>query len=78
MLYRMYTRWVERHGFKLKLLDMLDGEEAGTPPLLNHPVLPQLQFSSSHILLLLQQYLQNYSSCPCPLPFICLGFMYSL
>ena len=29
MLYRMYTRWVERHGFKLKLLDMLDGEEAG-------------------------------------------------
>lgn len=29
MLYRMYTRWVERHGFKLKVLDILEGEEAG-------------------------------------------------
>ena len=29
MLYRMYTRWAERHGFKYKLLDYLDGEEAG-------------------------------------------------
>ena len=29
MLYRMYTRWAERHGFKVKVLDMLDGEEAG-------------------------------------------------
>ena len=29
MLYRMYTRWAERHGMKYKLLDMLDGEEAG-------------------------------------------------
>lgn len=29
MLYRMYTRWAERHGFKVKLLDYLDGEEAG-------------------------------------------------
>lgn len=29
MLYRMYTRWAERHGFKLKLLDLLEGEEAG-------------------------------------------------
>ncbi|MCI9455731.1 MAG: peptide chain release factor 2 [Oscillospiraceae bacterium] len=29
MLYRMYTRWAERHGFKLKLLDMLEGDEAG-------------------------------------------------
>ncbi len=29
MLYRMYTRWAERHGFKYKLLDWLDGEEAG-------------------------------------------------
>ncbi|MDL2300710.1 peptide chain release factor 2 [Clostridiaceae bacterium OttesenSCG-928-D20] len=29
MLYRMYTRWAERHGFKCKVLDYLDGEEAG-------------------------------------------------
>ena len=29
MLYRMYTRWAERHGCKYKLLDYLDGEEAG-------------------------------------------------
>jgi len=29
MLYRMYTRWAERHGMKMKLLDWLDGEEAG-------------------------------------------------
>jgi len=29
MLYRMYTRWAERHGFKLKVLDILEGEEAG-------------------------------------------------
>ena len=29
MLYRMYTRWGERRGFKVKLLDWLDGEEAG-------------------------------------------------
>lgn len=29
MLYRMYTRWAERHGFKHKLLDWLDGDEAG-------------------------------------------------
>ena len=29
MLYRMYTRWAERHGFTVKLLDWLDGEEAG-------------------------------------------------
>ena len=29
MLYRMYTRWAERRGFKYKLLDYLDGEEAG-------------------------------------------------
>lgn len=30
MLYRMYTRYCERRGFKLKLLDYLDGDEAGT------------------------------------------------
>jgi len=29
MLYRMYTRWAEKSGFKVKLLDWLDGEEAG-------------------------------------------------
>jgi len=29
MLYRMYTHWAERHGFKYKILDYLDGEEAG-------------------------------------------------
>jgi len=29
MLYRMYTRWAERHGMTYKILDYLDGEEAG-------------------------------------------------
>jgi len=29
MLYRMYTRYAERHGFKVKVLDYLDGDEAG-------------------------------------------------
>ena len=29
MLYRMYNHWSERHGFKTKLLDYLDGDEAG-------------------------------------------------
>jgi peptide chain release factor 2 len=29
MLYRMYTRWVEAHGFTYKILDYLDGDEAG-------------------------------------------------
>ena len=29
MLYRMYVRWGERHGFNVKLVDWLDGEEAG-------------------------------------------------
>lgn len=29
MLVRMYTHWGERHNFKVKLLDFLDGEEAG-------------------------------------------------
>ncbi|MBS1473870.1 MAG: peptide chain release factor 2 [Massilimaliae sp.] len=29
MLYRMYTRWSERHGFRYKILDYLDGDEAG-------------------------------------------------
>ena len=29
MLYRMYTRYCERRGFKLTVLDYLDGEEAG-------------------------------------------------
>ncbi len=29
MLYRMYCRWGERHKYKVKTLDYLDGEEAG-------------------------------------------------
>ena len=29
MLYRMYCRWGERHGYQVKTLDYLDGEEAG-------------------------------------------------
>ena len=29
MLYRMYSRWAERKGFSLEVLDYLDGEEAG-------------------------------------------------
>ena len=29
MLYRMYTHYAERHGFKYELLDWLDGDEAG-------------------------------------------------
>ena len=29
MLYRMYTRWGEKRGFNVKLLDWLDGDEAG-------------------------------------------------
>ena len=29
MLYRLYTRWGEAHGFNVKLIDWLDGDEAG-------------------------------------------------
>ena len=29
MLYRMYTMYAEKNGFKVKVLDVLDGEEAG-------------------------------------------------
>ncbi len=29
MLYRMYTRWAERNGFTVEVLDYLDGDEAG-------------------------------------------------
>ena len=29
MLYRMYTRWAERHGYTYKIMDYQDGEEAG-------------------------------------------------
>ncbi len=29
MLYRMYTRWAEKKGFSLEVLDFLDGDEAG-------------------------------------------------
>ncbi len=29
MLYRMYQRWADKHKFKVTVLDLLDGEEAG-------------------------------------------------
>ena len=29
MLYRMYTRWAERHGFAYKIMDYQEGDEAG-------------------------------------------------
>jgi len=29
MLMRMYSRWIERHGFQASVLDLQDGEEAG-------------------------------------------------
>lgn len=29
MLYRMYTRWAEAHGFQVEVLDQLEGDEAG-------------------------------------------------
>lgn len=29
MLYRMYSRWAEKKGFDLEVLDLLDGDEAG-------------------------------------------------
>ena len=29
MLFRMYSRWSERHGYKVSLVDMLDGDGAG-------------------------------------------------
>ncbi len=29
MLYRMYTRWAERNGYTYKIVDYLDGDEAG-------------------------------------------------
>ena len=29
MLYRLYTRWGEAHGYNVKLIDWLDGDEAG-------------------------------------------------
>ena len=29
MLYRMYTRWVDKKGFSMEVLDYLEGEEAG-------------------------------------------------
>ena len=29
MLYRMYTRWAEKHNFTVEVLDILDGDEAG-------------------------------------------------
>ena len=32
MLYRMYTHWTEQHGLSYKILDYLDGDEAGINP----------------------------------------------
>src|SRR5262249_11209107 len=29
MLLRMYTRWAERHGYKIEVVDLLPGDEAG-------------------------------------------------
>ena len=29
MLYRMYNRWADRHGYKVRVMDFLDGDEAG-------------------------------------------------
>ena len=29
MLFRMYTKWADKNGFQVEILDMLDGEEAG-------------------------------------------------
>ena len=29
MLYRMYSRWADAHGYSVEVLDMLDGDEAG-------------------------------------------------
>ncbi|MBP3735909.1 MAG: peptide chain release factor 2, partial [Lachnospiraceae bacterium] len=29
MLYRMYSRWADKHGFKVEVLNLLDGDEAG-------------------------------------------------
>ena len=29
ILYRMYTRWAEAHGYEIKVLEYLDGDEAG-------------------------------------------------
>ena len=29
MLYRMYSRWADKHGFEMEVLDYLDGDEAG-------------------------------------------------
>jgi len=29
MLMRMYTRWAERHGYRVEILDLLQGDEAG-------------------------------------------------
>jgi peptide chain release factor 2 len=36
MLLRMYTRWMERSGFEVSLLDRLDGEEAGIKRVVLH------------------------------------------
>ena len=37
MLYRMYTRWAEKKGFTLEVLDYLDGDEAGIKSVTSRP-----------------------------------------
>ena len=32
MLYRMYNMWADRHGYKVRVMDYLDGDEAGLLP----------------------------------------------
>jgi len=38
MLLRMYTRWAERKGYTVKILDILDGEEAGIKSVTIHVI----------------------------------------
>ena len=35
MLYRMYSRWADRKGFSMEVLDYLDGDEAGVKSVLS-------------------------------------------
>jgi peptide chain release factor 2 len=38
MLLRMYTRWAEEKGYEVKILDFLDGEEAGIKSVTFHVI----------------------------------------
>ena len=46
MLYRMYTRWAERKGFSIEVLDYLDGDEAGVKSVTS-PRIPESLASAS-------------------------------